>query len=129
MVDQHHSGSKHGTNKISHSKGSSTLIYKCQFQLAINFIIIDEPHYLTHHVDKPVYQNIYETIRPYRKIIQKIEPVNEEIETIVAKKHHDDDYGYGHHNENGGGNGYGHEKQDVHYNDKSDNDKEHYYGQ
>ena len=45
----------------------------------------DEPHLLRHTVKKPVYQEIREVISPYRKITQEIRPVQEEINTIVAR--------------------------------------------
>ncbi|XP_075680217.1 uncharacterized protein LOC113796560 [Dermatophagoides pteronyssinus] len=64
-IDQHHENTG-GSHKISHSE--------------------DEPHYLKHYVKKPIYQEVHEIITPYRKITQKIEPVHEEIETLVAKK-------------------------------------------
>jgi hypothetical protein len=45
----------------------------------------DEPHYLFHQVSKPIYQEVREVISPYRKIIQEIQPVQEDIQTIVAR--------------------------------------------
>lgn len=45
----------------------------------------DEPHLLSHRVNKPVYQEVREVIAPYRKITQEIKPVQEEIETIVSR--------------------------------------------
>jgi len=45
----------------------------------------DEPHYLKHTVKKPIYQEVREVISPYRKITQEIKPVQEEIQTIVAR--------------------------------------------
>ena len=45
----------------------------------------DEPTRLLHSVVKPVIQEVREIITPYRKVIQEIQPVQEEIVTIVAK--------------------------------------------
>ncbi|KAF7495981.1 hypothetical protein SSS_06319 [Sarcoptes scabiei] len=63
----------------------------------------DEPHYLTHTVKKPVYQEVHEVITPYRTITQEIKPVHEDIKTYVARKSH----GYGGGGGSGGGYGYG----------------------
>ena len=59
----------------------------------------DEPHYLRHTVKKPIIQEVREVISPYRKITQEIKPVQEEIQTIVARG---TGKSYG-----GGGGGYG----------------------
>lgn len=48
----------------------------------------DEPHKLVHTVKRPVIQEVKEIITPYRKIVQQIEPVREEIQTIVARAIH-----------------------------------------
>lgn len=48
----------------------------------------DEPHVLKHLVTKPIYQEVQEIISPHRRIVQKVEPVKEEIQTIVARGHH-----------------------------------------
>lgn len=45
----------------------------------------DEPHFLKHSVTKPVIQEVHEIIMPYRRIIQEIRPVEEEIKTIVSR--------------------------------------------
>ncbi|OTF69514.1 hypothetical protein BLA29_012443, partial [Euroglyphus maynei] len=45
----------------------------------------DEPHRLLHTVTKPIIQEIHEVISPYRKIVQEVHPVQEEIKTVVAK--------------------------------------------
>ena len=45
----------------------------------------DEPHRLVHSVTKPIIQEVRELIIPSRKIVQEIQPVQEEILTIVAK--------------------------------------------
>lgn len=45
----------------------------------------DEPHKLYHEVKKPVYQEIREIITPYRRVIQEIRPVQEDIQTVVAQ--------------------------------------------
>ena len=45
----------------------------------------DEPHILRHTVKKPIYQMINEIITPYRKITQEVKPVQEDIQTIIAR--------------------------------------------
>lgn len=45
----------------------------------------DEPHILKHSVTKPIYQEVREVVMPYRKITQEIRPVQEEIQTLVAR--------------------------------------------
>lgn len=45
----------------------------------------DAPHYLKHSVRRPIHQVVRELIFPSRRIIQQINPVTEEIRTIVAK--------------------------------------------
>ncbi|KAI2808735.1 hypothetical protein RDWZM_005940 [Blomia tropicalis] len=45
----------------------------------------EEPHRLVHEVKKPIIQEVREIITPYRRVIQEIQPVQEEIHTIVAK--------------------------------------------
>ena len=45
----------------------------------------DEPHRLVHSVTKPIIQEVREVITPFRKITQEIQPVQEEILTIVAR--------------------------------------------
>ncbi|OTF74925.1 hypothetical protein BLA29_010883, partial [Euroglyphus maynei] len=45
----------------------------------------DEPHILKHSVTKPIIQEVHEVITPQRKITQEIQPVVEEILTIVSK--------------------------------------------
>lgn len=64
----------------------------------------DGAHVLKHLVKKPVYQEVREVITPYRKIVQEIKPVHEEIQTLVARKAYGHGGGYGH----GGHGGYGH---------------------
>lgn len=63
----------------------------------------DEPHYLKHTVHKPILQEVYEVIAPYRKITQEIKPVQEDIQTIVARMAGGGGYGGG----AGGMGGYG----------------------
>ncbi|KAH7644009.1 dfp2-like protein 15 [Dermatophagoides farinae] len=46
----------------------------------------DEPHFLRHSVTKPVIQEVHEIIMPYRRVIQEIRPVEEEVKTIVARQ-------------------------------------------
>ena len=45
----------------------------------------DEPHRLVHSVTKPIIQEVHEVITPFRKITQEIQPVQEEILTVVAR--------------------------------------------
>jgi ribosomal protein S25 len=45
----------------------------------------DEAHILRHSVTKPVLQEVREVITPFRRITQEIQPVREEINTIVAR--------------------------------------------
>ena len=49
----------------------------------------DEPHKLVHTVTKPIVQEIREIITPYRTVTQHIEPVKEEIQTVVARAVYD----------------------------------------
>ena len=46
---------------------------------------VDEPHHLFHEVSKPIIQEVREVISPYRRIVQEINPVQEDIQTIVAR--------------------------------------------
>ncbi|KAH9413177.1 hypothetical protein DERP_006863 [Dermatophagoides pteronyssinus] len=46
----------------------------------------DEPHHLIHRVVKPIIQEVYEIIKPYRKITQEIKPVEENIQTIISRQ-------------------------------------------
>ena len=48
----------------------------------------DEPHHLLHEVTKPIIQEIREVITPYRRVVQEVRPVQEEIQTIVARGEH-----------------------------------------
>lgn len=45
----------------------------------------DEPHLLRHTVTKPVIQEVNEIITPSRRITQQVQPVQEEIQTVVAR--------------------------------------------
>lgn len=45
----------------------------------------DEPHRLLHSVTKPIIQEVHEVITPFRKITQEIQPVQEEILTVVPR--------------------------------------------
>lgn len=45
----------------------------------------DEPHRLIHTVTRPIFQEVHEVIKPFRKVTQEIQPVSEDIQTIVAK--------------------------------------------
>lgn len=60
---------------------------------------IDEPDLLIQNVKKPVIQEVREVITPYRHRTQEVRPVQEKIETIIAKGHEMGGYG--------GGKGYG----------------------
>lgn len=71
-VDQKHIGAK-GDYKESYSK--------------------DEPHVLKHTVTKPIIQEVHEIISPYRKVVQTVEPVKEEIKTLVARGYDKGHYG------------------------------------
>jgi hypothetical protein len=59
----------------------------------------DEPHKLVHEVTKPVIQELREIITPFRKVVQVIQPVREEVLTKVhkgeRKSYGGDDDGYG----------------------------------
>ena len=45
----------------------------------------DEPHKLVHTVTKPIIQEVREVISPFRRVTQEIEPVREQVQTIVAR--------------------------------------------
>lgn len=45
----------------------------------------DQPHVIRHEVTKPIIQELREIIIPYRRIVQEVKPVQEEIQTIVAR--------------------------------------------
>lgn len=62
----------------SHSGGQAGSIQETKSE--------DQPSILRHEVIKPIIQEVREVLLPYRKIIQEIRPVTEEIQTIVAKK-------------------------------------------
>jgi len=65
----------------------------------------DEPHRLVHSVKKPIIQEVREIITPMRKITQEIQPVKEEILTIVSRNEEKEQKGYG--GSMGGGYGAG----------------------
>lgn len=90
-----HASSKHEGAPGSHKETSSH----------------DEPHKLMHTVYKPIYQEVKEVISPYRRIVQKVEPVKEDIQTIVARGHHDYHHKPGYESDAGHMAGYGDEKQ------------------
>jgi len=48
---------------------------------------VDGPIVLKQFVKKPIFQYVYESIHPSRKIVQEVLPVKEVIKTIVAKDH------------------------------------------
>ena len=100
-VNQQHRGSK-GSYQSSSSK--------------------DEAHHLVHEVTKPVIQELREIITPFRKVIQVIEPVREEVLTKVHKNsggnggYGGNDGGYGGKSEGGyGGSDGGYGKSDGGY--------------
>jgi len=41
---------------------------------------------MKHTVTKPIFQEVREVITPYRKITQEVQPVQEEIRTIVGPR-------------------------------------------
>lgn len=45
----------------------------------------DEPQLLRHEVTKPIIQEVREIITPYRRVVQEIRPVEEEVKTIVSR--------------------------------------------
>ncbi|XP_027204276.2 uncharacterized protein LOC113798000 [Dermatophagoides pteronyssinus] len=45
----------------------------------------DEPQLLRHSVTKPIIQEVREIITPFRRVVQEIRPVEEEVKTIVAR--------------------------------------------
>nr|XP_027206172.1 solute carrier family 41 member 3-like [Dermatophagoides pteronyssinus] len=64
----------------------------------------EEPMRLVHEVRKPIIQEVREIITPYRKVYQEIQPVMEEIHTVVAKGEQRRQ-GHGGSNKGGGGGG------------------------
>lgn len=46
---------------------------------------VDEPDMLIQNIKKPVIQEVREVISPYRQRTQEVQPVQEKIETIIAK--------------------------------------------
>ncbi|KAJ6219560.1 hypothetical protein RDWZM_005372 [Blomia tropicalis] len=65
----------------------------------------DEPHRLVHTVTKPIIQEVHEVISPFRKVIQEIRPLQEEIQTMVARGTHYGNMGGGMNGGVGGLNG------------------------
>jgi len=45
----------------------------------------DEAHVLKHSVTKPIIQEVKEVITPFRRIHQEVQPVQESINTVVAR--------------------------------------------
>jgi len=45
----------------------------------------DEPHVRVHTVTRPVIQKVNEIISPYRQIQQQVQPVQEEVQALVAR--------------------------------------------
>ena len=74
----------------------------------------DAPHVLKHHVTKPIIQEVHEVISPYRKVVQTVEPVKEEIKTVVARGYGHDSYGHGGDSYGHGGDSYGHGGDSYH---------------
>jgi len=63
----------------------------------------DEPHVRVHSVTRPIIQRLNEVIQPYRQIRQQVNPVQEDVQTVVARG---SNYGGGYSN-GGGYGGYG----------------------
>lgn len=61
----------------------------------------DDAHRLVHTVTKPIVQEVREIISPFRRVTQTVEPVREEVQTIVARNAGGLGGGFG----NGGGGG------------------------
>lgn len=55
----------------------------------------DEPHQMLHTVTKPIIQEVREIISPVRRITQTVEPVREEIQTVVARNAGNAGFGLG----------------------------------
>lgn len=47
---------------------------------------VDEPDLLIQNVQKPVIQEVREIISPFRNILQEVRPVQEQIQTIIARE-------------------------------------------
>ncbi|KAJ6219026.1 hypothetical protein RDWZM_004838 [Blomia tropicalis] len=45
----------------------------------------EEPHQIKHEVIRPIIQEVHEIIMPYRRVVQEVKPVVEQIHTIVSK--------------------------------------------
>lgn len=45
----------------------------------------EEPHRLFHEVHKPIIQEVHEVIKPYRRIIQEMQPVYQDVKTIISR--------------------------------------------
>lgn len=45
----------------------------------------DEPHVLKHTVTKPIIQEVYEVVSPFRKIQQTIEPVRVRLTSLLTR--------------------------------------------
>ena len=72
--------------KQSHSNSGSNHVQETKSE--------DDATRLIHTVTKPVIQEVREIVTPYRRIIQEIQPVREEVQTIVAKKSDRTEHGY-----------------------------------
>ncbi|KAF7495954.2 hypothetical protein SSS_06070, partial [Sarcoptes scabiei] len=46
---------------------------------------VDEPYYNRHTVQRPVVQEVREIVTPFRKVVQEVQPVQEEVETILPR--------------------------------------------
>ena len=66
-------------NVIPQHDGSNGGIYE-------ETVSTDEPIRLIHTIRKPIYQEIYEYIKPYRYVKQQILPVQETISTIISRQ-------------------------------------------
>ena len=64
----------------------------------------DEPHVLKHMVTKPIIQEVHEIISPYRQVTQEVRPVQERIQTLIARGQDGINFGG---SSGGGGSSYG----------------------
>ncbi|UXI14168.1 DFP1 [Sarcoptes scabiei] len=47
--------------------------------------VMAEPDLLIQNVQKPVIQKVREVITPFRKVLQEVRPVQEQVETVIAR--------------------------------------------
>lgn len=48
---------------------------------------VDEPHILSHTVNRPIIQEVREVITPFRRVVQDLRPVVETVKTLVNSRH------------------------------------------